>query len=96
MHLPVVSFMLRLSCFLRGCEVSVGSRLLVGQRLGKLQLAGGGAVSRCPSRLVGGPLNFGYLSSSLVFDQTNGVSFVISSALRGDKSLLSEAQALVH
>ena len=81
MHLPVVSFMLRLSCFLRGCEVSVGSRPLVSQRLGKFQLTGGGAVSHRPSRLVGGPFNLGYLLSSLVLDQSNGVSFIISSAL---------------
>ena len=96
MHLPVISFVLRLSSFLRGSEVSIGGRLLVGQRLREFQLTGGGAVSNRSNRLFGGPFYLVYLLGRLVFDQTNGVSVIISSALRGNKCLLSEAKALLH
>ena len=54
------------------------------------------ALSRAIPADSSAALNLGHLSISLVLNQTNCVSFVLSSALRGNKSLLSEAKALVN
>ena len=92
----VVSFLLGFSGFLRSGEVSVGGSPQLSDGARKLLLAGCGACARDPGRLVGGPFNFGQLFIGLVLNQTNCVSLVLGSALRGDKSLLGEANALVN